>query len=136
MIDVSKKDLEEKLIEYRTLEQQHGVLVKRRDEIVPRVIEIKGTIDALEELGKGKGKDLLVSLGSGVFFPVKCDPKKKMVVAIGSDIISEKSIKDMKKLIEKRFEIFEVSLEKTEKELNSVESKMAVLEPKLRALMK
>ena len=136
MINVTKKELEERLTEYRLLEQNHEVLMKRREEIIPRLIEIRGTIDSVEELEKGKEDEVFLPMGSGVFIPVKVNKKRKLIVAIGSDLVLENDLKGIKDLMKKRQEILEKGLESIEKDLISTENRMAGLEPKLRELMK
>ncbi len=84
---IMANELEEKIAEYRILEQQHEAIIKRREELITRLIEMRGTVETVEEMEKKKNDELLVPLGSGIFIHAKADFKKKVMAAIGSDII-------------------------------------------------
>ena len=89
------------------LEQNYQALMNRREEILSRLMEIKGTVESVEELGKSGGNEVFLPIGAGVLVPVKFDSKKKLIIGIGSDIVLEKGVEEIKKDLEKRMEMFD-----------------------------
>ena len=131
MINVADEELQKKMMEYRMLELNYHALIQRREELLGRLMEVKGTMDSIEELGKSEGSEVFLPLGAGVLVPVKFDSKKKLIIGVGSDIVLEKDIDGIKKDLEKRMELFDQAAQATEKDLVMIQQKMASLEPEL-----
>ena len=132
---MDKKAVEEKVANYRYLEQRHQMLMERRDEILPRMIEIGGTVEAIAEMEKVGKSEFLLPLGSGVLVPVEVDPKSKMVMAVGSDVVLEKDLAGIRAELKSRLDMLGKGLQEIEGEIVKVEETLAALEPELRMLL-
>ncbi|OGI15749.1 hypothetical protein A3K63_00015 [Candidatus Micrarchaeota archaeon RBG_16_49_10] len=133
---MERKDLERKLMEYRILEQNRQTGMERRDEMFARFVEVKGTIESVEEVEKSAKGEFLLPMGSGVLAPVTLDPKKNLVIGIGSDLVVEKDLKGIKEELKRRLEMFANGIESVERQIAAIEGKMAEIEPELRAAAK
>jgi prefoldin alpha subunit len=130
---MEKKEVERKIMEYRILEQNRQAMIERRDEMFSRFIEVRGTIESVEEMEKNSSKEFLLPMGSGVLVPVNVDSKKKMVIGIGSDLVIEKNINGIKEELKKRAEMFSKGIEAVERQISAFEKKMAELGAELNA---
>jgi len=133
---VEQKDIQKKLITYQILESRANALIKRRDILITRMLEIESTLNSIDELKKSGGENILLPIGSSVH--VKGDLKKvdKMIVELGANTAIESSVEKTKQILEKRKKILEGGLASLEKEMVSVNNEIMKLQPEIRAMLR
>ncbi|MBI2542755.1 MAG: prefoldin subunit alpha [Candidatus Aenigmarchaeota archaeon] len=109
-----EKGLQEKMIVYRTLESRLEALMKQREFINSKLMEIISTIVSIDEIEKNKD-GALFRLGGEAYVEGKMNNKKNILVEIGAGVILEKSIKESKEILNER----KIELENTFKELQN-----------------
>jgi len=130
-----KKEFQEKLLLYQLLENKINSLMKRRDLVLNKIMEIGTTISSLEELDKNKGEDILFPLGSNTFIPGTIKKKEKVIVELGANVAVEKDIEKTKEILQVGKNNLQTSLQTIEKELITSSREMAKLEPEIRYMV-
>ena len=130
-----KKDVQEKVIRYQILEGRIKALMKRRELLVTKMIEIETTLGSIEEIGKNKDNEILLPLGSNVHVPGTLKDIKRIVVELGANIAVEENIEEAKKIIEKRMNMINEGLQATESEIVNLSNEFLTLESELRSLI-
>jgi prefoldin alpha subunit len=130
-----KKEFQEKLLLYQLLENKINSLMKRRDLVLNKIMEIGTTISSLEELDKNKGEDILFPLGSNTFIPGTIKKKEKVIVELGANVAVEKDIEKTKEILQVGKNNLQTSLQTIEKELITSSREMAKLEPEIRSMV-
>ena len=122
---VENRELQEKILTYRVLEGRLGSLLKQRDLIASKLVEIQNTIQSISEIESGE--EILFPLGSGIHAFGKIEEKGKVMIEIGGGIVLEKTVEEgMKMLKERRGEI-ENSLKATQGNIGEMSSKLEQL---------
>lgn len=130
---MSQKELEDKIIRYRELEEKVRQLNERGELFTLRVLEIEQTMQTIKEIETSKESDILLPLGSNVFIPGKIEEKDKMLIGIGSDLVVEKNVDDVKKELDDRKKILEEGVLKVQDNMLKVAEEMGKLEPEIEA---
>lgn len=107
---------DDQMMELRLVESRIEALMKHREMVANRVMEIEGTATSIEELSKSKG-DVLFHVGGEAFFPANPVKEGKVVVMAGADVAIEKNIEDAKTLLQKRKKEAEDILAQVQKEI-------------------
>lgn len=122
--------------EFQSRAMQVGVLQKNMEEITvmlntieQKKLELSSTISALK--GLKEKTDILTPLGIGLFVPGSLKADSKPLVAIGANILVEKTpeqaevmLQDQAKDLEKTQEDLKVELEKITKQLQILEQEL------------
>ena len=130
-----QKEIQEKVIRYQILEGRVQALMKRRDLLLTKMLEIDSTLNTIEEIKKKTEKEMFLPLGSGVYVLGNLKKTKKMIVELGANIAIEESVEKAKKILEKRKNTLNTGLQAVEKEMTSLSNELLKLEPEIRALM-
>jgi len=128
-----RKELQEKILAYRILEARLDSLLKQRDLIASKIVEIQTTLQSMEEIGKAKGKTLF-PIGSETYTFGKVTDKKKLIVEIGANVALEKTVDEGKELLNKRREGMENALNTVQKNILEISSSIESLGPEIREL--
>ena len=131
----NQKEIQEKLIRYQILESRVKALMKRRELLVTKMLEIETTLATIEEIEKKTEKEIFLPLASGVYVPGNLKKTKKMIVELGANITVEETVEKTKKILEKRKNTLNTALQTIEKEMTSLSNELLKLEPEIRALM-
>jgi prefoldin alpha subunit len=132
---VEKKELEEKVLAYRILEAKLDSLLKQRNMIASKLIEIQTTLESINEIEKSK-EEVLFPLGSEAYTFGKVMDKKKIIVEIGANIALEKTIEEGKETLKKRKLELENALDTTQKNIMEISSSLGQLGPQIQELAK
>jgi prefoldin alpha subunit len=89
------------MMELRLIESRIEALMKHREMVANRIVEIDNTAASIEELSKAKG-DVLFHVGGEAFYPAKPTEKGKVLVMLGADIALEKTPDEARSLLQKR----------------------------------
>jgi prefoldin alpha subunit len=130
-----KKDVQEKVIRYQILDGRIKALMKRRELLVVKMVEIETTLSSIEEIGKNKENEILLPLGSNVHVPGTLKDLKRIVVELGANIAMEEDVEEVKKILEKRKSMINEGLQATEDEIMNLSNEILRLESELRILI-
>lgn len=127
------KDLQEKMLIYRTLESRLETLAKQREIASNKIVEIASTISGIDEIKNNKG--VLFKLGGEAYTHGTVNDKDKILVEIGAGIVLEKSIEDGKGILNKRKEEMETALKEIQSNISQLSGAMAQLGPEINELI-
>jgi len=130
---VENKELQEKMIAYRLLEAKLDSLLKQREIIASKVVEIQATLESIEEIEKS-GESVLFPIGAEAYTLGKVVDKKRLIVEVGSGVALEKNIEEGKEILNKRREDVENVLNSIQKDIMDVSSGLEQLGPEIRKL--
>jgi len=131
---VNEKELQEKMLIYRTLESRLEALTRQRDLVSSKIVEIISTISSIDEIGKNQ-KDILFKLGGEAFTYGNVADKNKILVEIGAGVILEKSPEDGKEILIKRKQEMENALKEIQNNISQISSAMSQLGPEINQLI-
>jgi len=133
---VEQKEMQKKLIAYQILESRANALMKRRELLITRMLEIESTLSSMEEIEKSGGEDILLPIGSSVHVKGGLKKVDKMIVGLGANIAMESTVEKTKEILEKRRKILEYGLTSLEKELVNLNNEIIKLQPEIRAMLR
>lgn len=132
---VERKELQEKILAYRILEARLDSLLKQRNMLASKLIEIQTTLQSIDEIEKGKG-EILFPIGSEAYTFGKVIDKKKLIVGIGANVALEKSVEKGKEILNKRRKELENALNGLQKSIVEISSNLGQLGPEIEKLAK
>lgn len=135
MIMQERKELQEKILAYRILEARVDSLLKQRDLIASKIVEIQTTLQSIEEIGKAKG-EILFPIGSEAYNFGRITDRKKLIVEIGANVALEKTVDEGKEVLNKRRGEMENVLNTIQKNILEISSSIEALGPEIRELTK
>ena len=130
-----QKNIQEKLVRYQVLEGRINALIKRRDLLINKILEIETTLSSIKEIEKNKEGEIFLPLGSSVHIHGTLKKTKKMIVELGADIAVERNVEETKNILEKRKSILNSSLQAIEREMVNLGNELLNLEPEINALL-
>ncbi len=86
------------------------------NELQLRKLEYEMTKRNLKQLKEGD--EILVPLGSGIFFNAKVGRIEKVFVNIGADVVMEKEVEETIKIIDEQIKKIDKAIDETMEELN------------------
>jgi prefoldin alpha subunit len=129
-----ERELQEKILAYRIFESRLNALLKQRDLIVNKIVEINSTLESIDEIEKSD--EALFSIGSEAYVKGKIVDKEKVIIEIGANIAIEKNMKEAKETLEKRKREMEKSLAQIQEEAMKISSGLESLADEIRELSK
>ena len=133
---VEQKEIQKKLIAYQILESRANALMKRRELLIARMLEIESTLNSIDEIKKSGGEDILLPIGSSVHVKGEIKKVDKMIVELGANTAIESTIEKTKGILEKRRKIIENGLVSLEKEIANLSNEIMKLQPEIRAMLR
>lgn len=110
---MEEKKQQEILFKLSLIEQQMQSMHQQLQAVEQGMIELETLKIGLEEFNDSEGKEIIATLGKGIFTKAKII-SDKLIVDIGNKNLVEKSVKDTQKLIAEQIE----KLMEAKKELN------------------
>jgi prefoldin alpha subunit len=126
-----ERELEEKIAVYRLLESRLEALLKQRDSIASRMMEMRSVVESIDEIEKTE--NIIFPMGSDVYAFGKIADKKKVMVAVGAGIIMEKSITEAKEILKKRNEEIENMLKEVQENVEKLTATLEQLGPEIQS---
>lgn len=133
---VEQKEIQKKLIRYQILESRANALMKRRDLLITRMLEIESTLNSIDEIKKGSGENILLPIGSSVHVKGELKKVDKMIVELGANTAIESTVEKTKDILKERRKILENGLTSLEKEIVSLNNEIIKLQPEIRAMLR
>ncbi len=112
---------EELMQELEEVNRESADLDEKLKIVDQQLNELKGFLAALEEIGNNKEKEILASLGKGVYIKSSLSDEK-LFVEVGSGVLVRKSIPETKEIVEqqtKRLNMIRTQLASENAEINS-----------------
>lgn len=131
---MEEKEFQEKLLTYRILEARLNSLIKEREILISKILEIQTTLQSIGEIKKSD--NLLFALGSEAYGFGKIKNKEKVIVEVGGGVALEKTTDEAKKTLEKRRLEIEKALNEIERSIVEISSKLQELAPEIEKLAK
>jgi prefoldin alpha subunit len=120
----AQESMQEKAILYQILQKHMESLGQNASLLERRYEEIEMTRQALEDIGKAKGSDILIPLGSGFFTHGKISDSRNMLVDMGAGIFMDKDAESSKSILDDRRKEIEKLAEEMQHEMNEVSSRI------------
>jgi len=133
---VEQKEIQKKLIRYQILESRADALMKRREFLISRMLEIESTLNSMDEIKKSSGEDILLPIGSNVHVKGELKNVDEMIVELGANIAIESTVEKAKEILEKRRKILESGLASLESEIVSLSDEIMKLQPEIRTILR
>ena len=130
---MSEKELQEKLMTYRVLEARLEGLVKQRDMVVNKIIELQTTLQSIDDLEKSDS-EILFPIGGNAFKSAKIVDKDKIIVEIGANVALEKTTEEGKAVISKRKNELETFVNQMQEEIVKISNAVNKLGPALQEM--
>ncbi len=131
---VTEKELQEKMLIYRTLESRLEALTRQRDMVSNKIVEIMSTVSSIDEVEKNQ-EGILFKLGGEAFARGNISDKNKILVEIGSGIVVERSIEDGKATLNGRRQELENTLKEVQNDVYQISTAMSQLGPEINELI-
>ena len=125
-----EKELKEKLLAYRALENKASTLVKQQSMFASKILEIQSTIESIDEIKKGKkgANDILFPLGSAAYTKGAIADTNRLIVEVGAGAVVEKTSDEAKAILEKRKRELEETIGILQKEIQNISAMMQKIE--------
>ena len=127
---MDEKELQEKIELYRLLEARVNGMMKQRELVMNKMLEIKTTMGSLSEMEKSQG-EILFPIGSEAWSSTKVLDKDRIIVEIGAGVAVEKSFAQAKDVLDKRIAELETAVEEINRELSLNAEKLEKLGPEI-----
>jgi prefoldin alpha subunit len=129
---VEEKELQEKILVFRLLESRFENMVKQRDVLASKIVELQITLNTIDEMKTGD--DVLFSLGSSAYAKGKLSDKNKIIVEVGAGVVLEKGLDEAKQILSSRANEIQRVLMKIQRELTEISSELERLEPEIQQI--
>ncbi len=130
----NEKELQEKMLIYRTLEARLEALIRQRDLVSSKIEEIMSTASSIDEISKSQ-ENILFKLGSEAYTYGNVADKNKVLVEIGAGIVLEKSPEDGKEILNKRKQEMENVLKDIQNNISQISNAVSQLGPEINELI-
>lgn len=130
---VDQRQLQEKMLAYRILESKLDGLLKQRDMVASKLVEIQTTEASIDEIEKSN-EEILFPIGAEAYISGKVIDKKKIIVEIGAGIVLEKTVEEGKQTLDKRKTEIEAALNDIQTDIARISSSLEQLEPELQEM--
>jgi len=128
-----EKELQEKMLTYRILEARLESLLKQRDMVASKLLEIQTTLASMNEIEKSN-EEILFPIGAEAYTFGKVIDKKKFIVDIGANVALEKTAEEGKQILNKRKEEMENVLNSMQTDIAQISSTLEVLGPEIQMM--
>ena len=132
---VEQKEIQKKLIRYQILESRANALLKRRETLITRMLEIESTLNSMDEIKKTDAESILLPIGSNVHVKGELKKTNKMIVELGANTAIESTTEKTKEILGERRKILENGLISLENELISLSNEIMKLQPEIKAML-
>lgn len=116
---------QENVILYQLLQRRLEELLGQKSLLDRKSMEIESTKNALEYLKKTKKpNDIMIPIGSECFIHGSVDKFEKILVNVGSNVMTEKTVEDVIKVLDKQEKNVENAKKGLDDQINEVVKKM------------
>jgi len=128
--------VQEKYVEYKTLEQQIKQVQKQIQVLENQLMEISTVTESLDELQQvNEGTEILIPISNGIFTKASLKDNKELIVNVGANVAVNKKIPETKKLMDTQQEEIKKMHEHMNSELEKLAVKATVIEKELATMV-
>jgi prefoldin alpha subunit len=131
---VDQKELQEKVLAYRLLESRIDSLLKQREFLANKLVELHATLESVDEIEESK-EDVLFPLGSTAYTFGKVTDKDKMIVEVGAGVALEKNFTEARDVLNERKSDIESALTALQRNIQEVSESLQTLEPQIQNMI-
>jgi len=124
--------LEEKIIAYRILQTRLDALLKQRNLLTGRLVELQTTLSSIKEVERSK--KALFQIGSGAWKEGQIIPKGKLIVEVGAGIALEKTPQEAEIILKRRVAEVQRALRTVQQAIATTTAELERLGPEIRVL--
>lgn len=128
-----RKELQEKILTYRIIESRLDALLKQREMVASKIIEIQSTLSSMDEIEKTDG-EVLFPIGAEAYTSGKVTSKNRVMVDIGANVILEKTVEEGKHILSKRKTEMENTLNEMQRDIGELSSALEQLGPEIQEM--
>ncbi len=132
---MAEKELQEKMLMYRILEARLDGLVKQRDFVASKIIELQTTLASIDEVEKSNG-EILFPIGGEAYTRADSVQKGKLIISIGANVALEKTAEEGKVILSKRKSELEKAANEMQNEIVKISNTLSSLAPEIQELSK
>ena len=110
---------QEQLIQLQVIEQEAQQLEQQSQLVQQNLVEMQNLIASLDEIDKTDKKEILASIGRGIYIPAEIKDKT-LSVEVGNKIFVKKSISETSKIIEEQIEKLNSAREQIEDKIEEL----------------
>jgi prefoldin alpha subunit len=129
-----QKELQQKVLAYRILESRIDSLLKQREFLANKLLELQTTLESIEEIEKSK-EYVLFPLGSAAYMFGKIVDKDKMIVEVGAGIALEKNFTEACDILNERKNDIENALTTLQRNIQEASESLQMLEPQIQEMI-
>src|SRR3990172_2410421 len=129
-----QKELQEKVLAYRILEGRMEGLLKQREMLAGKIVEMHITLDTIDEIEKSK-EDILFPIGGEAYTFGKVVDKDRLIVEVGAGVALEKNLAEARDILGGRKEEMENALTTIQRNMQEISDSMQFLEPQIQQML-
>lgn len=118
---------------YRILESRLDSMLKQRELIANKIVEIQTTLESVDEIQNSK-EEILFPVGSEAYTFGKATEKGKIIVEIGANVALEKTVDEGKQILLRRQKELENVLQEMQKNISGISTTMLKLQTEIQDL--
>ncbi len=130
---MADKHLQERIMTYRILESRLDSMLKQRELIANKIVEIQTTLESVDEIQNSK-EEILFPVGSEAYTFGKATEKGKIIVEIGANVALEKTVDEGKQILLRRQKELENVLQEMQKNISGISTTMLKLQTEIQDL--
>ncbi len=130
---MTEKEIQDRVVAYRMLEARLSSILKQREMITNKIIEIQTTAESINDIVNSK-EEILFPIGSEAYAFGKATEKGKIIVEVGANIALEKTIEEGKKILSERQKELESFLQEIQKNISDMSLSMESLQNEIQYL--
>lgn len=132
----NQAELQQKYMEYQTLEQQMKQMQKHMQMINDQLVELEYIKRSLADISAvEKGKEILCPLSSGIFVKARIEEPGNFYVNVGNNVVTKKDLDGATKLMESQEEEMAKSRQNASVQLETISKRIREIEKDLMKFM-
>ncbi len=133
----NEKELQQKYVELQILSNTANQMEQNLNLMESQIVELKRLNESLENLEKvKKDTESFVPIGGGILVKAQIKDTKKVLLNVGSKVLTEKKIPETKEYIDKQIKELERLLSHSNSELEKITSQIENLQNDMQELSK
>jgi prefoldin alpha subunit len=129
-----QKELQQKMLAYRILESRIDSLLKQREFLANKLVDVQITLESIDEIEKSK-EDVLFPLGSAAYTFGRIVDKNKMIVEVGAGVALEKNLTEARDILNERMNDVENILTTVQRNIQEASESLQTLEPEIQQMI-
>jgi len=130
---LEEDDIQQKLYLYQVLKSEEEVLEKHVEDILKAILEVRTAEETMKEIRNSK--EMLSSLGGGVFSFTNLADGRHVLVDIGAGVLVKKPIEDAKIILDAKIRKFESAMRESNEKLAKIKKEISKIEPELEMIL-